>query len=114
LIRCSGHSAVAALSGTEALLCCEHRRPRVVVTDLVMPNLDGRGLARWLQTRYPSVPILLMTGQQFDPASLGELQRIFTAILPKPIDVNHLLRWLDHLMPPARARPPLGSEARRP
>jgi CheY-like chemotaxis protein len=103
LIRYSGHRTIAACSATEAILCCEHRRPRVVVTDLVMPNLDGQGLARWLQTRYPSVPIILMTGQEFDPAALGELQRTFTAVLPKPVDPTGLLRWLDRLMPPPGA-----------
>src|SRR5437762_14327738 len=70
LVRLSGHRCLAARSGTEALLCCDNRRPWVVVTDLAMPNLDGRGLARWLQARHPSVPIILMTGEDFEPRSL--------------------------------------------
>jgi DNA-binding NtrC family response regulator len=99
-IRCWGHCPIAALSGAEALECCESRRPRVVVTDLAMPNLDGKGLARWLQARYPSVPLILMTGQEFDPTALGELERIFAAVLPKPVDMDRLLHLLDRLMPP--------------
>jgi CheY-like chemotaxis protein len=100
LLRSSGHHCMVARSGAEALACCDNRRPRVVVTDLSMPNLDGRGLARWLQARCPSVPIILMTGQAFDPRSLDELERTFTAVLPKPIDVDRLLALLDLLMPP--------------
>jgi two-component system response regulator GlrR len=65
-----------------------------------MPNLDGRGLARWLQSRYPSVPIILVTGESFNPQSLGEMRRIFTAVLTKPVDVEQLLGLLDRLMPP--------------
>jgi len=99
LVSLSGHPCVAARSGTEALRCCDACRPRVVVTDLTMPNLDGRALARWIQERHPSVPIVLMTGQVVEPRSLGELRRTFTAVLPKPIDVNRLLDLLDRLMP---------------
>jgi CheY-like chemotaxis protein len=104
LLRNSGHRCIAARSGAEALACCDSRRPRVVVTDLAMPDLDGRGLARWLQSRCPSVPIILMTGQVFGPGSLDELERTFTAVLPKPIDVDRLLKLLDRIMPP-RAKP---------
>ncbi len=106
LLRNSGHRCIATSSGAEALACCDNRRPRVVVTDLSMPNLDGRGLARWLQARCPSVPIILMTGQAFDPHSLGELERTFTAVLSKPVDIERLLGLLDRLMPPpSRPRP---------
>ena len=90
LLRNSGHRCMVARSGAEALACCDNGRPRVVVTDLSMPNLDGRGLARWLQSRCPSVPIILMTGQAFDPGSLDELKRTFTATCcQKPIDIEH-------------------------
>jgi DNA-binding NtrC family response regulator len=104
LIKLSGHSCVPARSGTEALLCCDRSRPRIVVTDLTMPNLDGRGLALWLQARHPSVPIILMTGQSFDARTLGELHRIFTAVLAKPVDIQLLVGLLDRLMPPRSKR----------
>jgi CheY-like chemotaxis protein len=104
LITHSGHACVTASSGSEAVLCCDRSRPRIVLTDLSMPNLDGRGLARWLQTRHPSVPIILMSGQSFDTRSLGELQRIFTAVLRKPIDIDLLVGLLDRLMPPCASK----------
>jgi len=111
VIKHSGHCCLAAGSGTEALRCCDRCRPRVVVTDLSMPNLDGHGLARWLQARHPSVPLILVTGQEFDPRSLEEMRRIFTAVLSKPIDIGQLLDHLDRLMPP---RPKRERDAGRP
>ena len=104
VVKLSGHASVTAKSGTEALVCCERRRPQVVVTDLSMPNLDGRGLARWLQTRHPSMPIILMTGSEIDVKLLGEFKAIFTEVLPKPVDIEHLLGLLDRLMPPRPKR----------
>jgi CheY-like chemotaxis protein len=108
LIRGAGHRCVAACSGTEALHCCDSRRPRVVVTDLAMPNLDGVGLARWLHARYPSIPLILMTAHELDAQARGALEHTFTAVLPKPIDIQNLLGLLDRLTPraaPARGGP---------
>jgi CheY-like chemotaxis protein len=111
LVRLTGHRCVATRSGTEALLCCDRSRPRVVVTDFSMPNLDGRGLAHWLQTRHPSVAIILLTGQAFDDRSLVQLQRIFTAVMSKPVDIEQLLGLLERLMP---ASPNRVRDTRRP
>jgi CheY-like chemotaxis protein len=99
LLSGAGHRCVAARSGAEALVCCDRRRPRLVLTDLAMPNLDGFGLARWLKARYPSVPLVLMTGQPFDPETLHELRRTFADVLPKPVDIDHLLGLVDRVMP---------------
>src|SRR3954471_14942712 len=63
VVRSAGYTCEIASSATEALAFCDWQRPQVVVTDLTMPNLDGRGLAVWLKARYPSVPLILMTGQ---------------------------------------------------
>jgi CheY-like chemotaxis protein len=104
----AGHRSIAARSGAEALVCCESRRPQVVVTDLVMPHLDGKGLATWLRPRFPSVPLILMTGEELDPKALRDLLRIFAAVLAKPIDIDRLLRLLDRLMPPPAPGPGRG------
>ena len=85
VVKLAGHRCAAFGSATTALSACETRRPQVVVTDLVMPNLDGCGLARWLKSRYPSVPILLVTGEPLDAALRSELLQTFTAVFPKPL-----------------------------
>src|SRR5262249_5126442 len=81
VVRFGGYACEIATSAAEALQVCDAQRPRVVVTDLTMPNLDGRGLAGWLSARYPSVPLLLMTGQDLDEATVADLRRTFAAVL---------------------------------
>jgi CheY-like chemotaxis protein len=104
-----------ALSAAEALRHCDAQRPRVVVTDLSMPNLDGLGLAEWMHLRFPSVPLILMTGQFLDPSTRTALARIFTAVMPKPVDVEQLLGRLERLMPPRLiAEPTLTTPIRSP
>lgn len=99
VVERSGYRCVMAGSATEALARCDAQRPQVVVTDLSMPNMDGCGLALWLNSRYPSIPLLLMTGQELDASDLEDLRRTFTAVFPKPVDIEWFLRWIDRLMP---------------
>jgi CheY-like chemotaxis protein len=99
IVEGAGHPCVMAASATEALTYCDARRPQVVVTDLSMPNLDGRGLASWLSARFPSMPLILMTGQSLDASALESLNRTFLAVLPKPVDIDWFLKCLDRLMP---------------
>ncbi|WP_422926950.1 response regulator [Singulisphaera sp. PoT] len=99
IIERAGHACETAESASQAVAICDRRRPQVVVTDLAMPNLDGCGLASWLGARYPSIPLLLMTGQMLDARELVDLRRRFTAVFPKPVDVDWFLECLDRLMP---------------
>ncbi|MHC5539181.1 response regulator [Singulisphaera rosea] len=100
VVEGAGYSCSLAHCATEALSFCEERRPQVVVTDLSMPNLDGRGLATWMKTRFPSVPILLMTGQALGDLELVQLKRSFATVFSKPVDIERFLSWIDRLMPP--------------
>ncbi len=98
LVRLSGFRCIPARSGSEAIRVCDQRRPKVVVTDLVMPNLGGLELARWLRDRHPSIPMILMTGQELDAARRSEFERIFSTVLTKPIDLDRLLRLIERLV----------------
>jgi CheY-like chemotaxis protein len=106
VVALTGHRCISTCSPSDAVRLCDTSRPQVVVTDLAMPNLDGQALARWLRSRFPSVPIVLMTGQVLDARTLGRLQGTFTAILAKPVDIDRFLSLLDRLMPPRGNRGP--------
>jgi CheY-like chemotaxis protein len=99
VVESAGHDCVAAPSAPDALAYCDRRRPSLVVTDLVMPILDGQGLARWIKARYPNVPILLITGEDLDPATLDRLRSTFSAVLPKPVAIERFLDLLQDLLP---------------
>jgi len=96
-----GHPCISANSASDALVYCDSHPPQVVVTDLAMPDLDGLGLARWLKARYPRLPIILVTGQELDPAALTVLRQTFTEVMRKPVDPESLLTLLERLMDPS-------------
>ncbi len=93
-----GHPCVSAGSASDALVYCDARPPQVVVTDLSMPDLDGQGLARWLKARYPTLPIILVTGEELDDPTLALLRQTFEEVLKKPVNVESFLSVLERLM----------------
>jgi CheY-like chemotaxis protein len=98
VIEHAGFRCVAARCPNDALTYCVSRRPRVVVTDLAMPGIDGGTLGRWLQARYPGIPLVLITGHDLDDPAVVPLRSTFRAILTKPLEPDRFLRLLHALM----------------
>jgi len=62
-LRALGYEVTTATDGTDALRhLSEETTPHMVLTDVVMPGLDGPGLVRALTESQPSLKIMLMTG----------------------------------------------------
>jgi CheY-like chemotaxis protein len=57
-----GHRCGIARSGAEALDKMVQDRFDAVITDIIMPEMDGLALAKELLGLYPSLPIMIMTG----------------------------------------------------
>jgi CheY-like chemotaxis protein len=57
-----GYPIVTAIDGVEAIEVLERSSISVVLTDLKMPRMNGRELARQITARWPGVRMLFMTG----------------------------------------------------
>jgi CheY-like chemotaxis protein len=96
LLRLHGFEVMEAINGREALERVHDFRPDLVVTDLMMPELDGVELIRRLRgdPRTSNLPILAITA---DPSGTTE-QRARQAgaadFLTKPVDMPALLNRL--------------------
>lgn len=99
VLEAAGYACVSTTSAPEALDYCETRPPTLVVTDLRMPRLDGPGLARWVQGRYPATPIVLVTGELLDGPALDQLCRTFAGVFTKPINIGPLLDLVGSFFP---------------
>ena len=49
-------------SGVEAIRYIDERSYDLIITDYMMPNMDGLELTRKIKSKYPSIPILIITG----------------------------------------------------
>src|SRR5437879_6240581 len=90
----AGHSVASAHSGTEALRLISEDRFDVLLTDWLMPGVDGIELTRRVRdTRRPPA-ILLMSSLSGPEARTHAIQAGADEYLPKPIDAEDLLRRL--------------------
>ena len=96
LLQREGWQVTQACDGEDgwAQFVASEDRWDVVLTDLAMPQLDGRGLALRIQDVDALIPIILMSGNvSSDDAQAPGAQR-FTAVLHKPVDPEELFRVL--------------------
>jgi two-component system, cell cycle sensor histidine kinase and response regulator CckA len=73
--------------------CLERQRAGidVVVTDMVMPNMDARDLIGIIRRRWPDLPVLLSTGYDAGRLAQGDLT-LFAGLVPKPYTPEEMLR----------------------
>ena len=85
-----GYSVLTAANGEEALELLEAGTVvDLLVSDVVMPSMDGPTLVRHARERYPDLPILFMSGYAEEQLRRSiDLPRV--AFLPKPFSVQQL------------------------
>lgn len=89
-----GYEVVSAESAEEALGLAENRRIDVLVTDIVLPGLDGFNMAAEIARRYPPLRMHFISGQ-FDAAmAVAAGWAADTPVLRKPFPLFDLLRLL--------------------
>jgi len=72
-----------AADGREALAFIEAEPPDLVITDLVMPELDGLELVSIVVDRFPQIPIILMTGKGSEEIAVAALKAGAASYVPK-------------------------------
>jgi phosphoserine phosphatase RsbU/P len=58
-----GYEARGASNGVEGLLAIEASPPALVLCDLRMPRLDGLGVLEAMRTKYPTIPVVVISGE---------------------------------------------------
>jgi signal transduction histidine kinase len=93
-LEADGHVVVAekdAQEGVSAFLAAQGTDPfGVVITDLGMPHLDGRGVARAVKEASPGTPVILLTGWGARPGSDAEVPVHVDRVLGKPAKLREL------------------------
>jgi PAS domain S-box-containing protein len=93
LLTQEGCEVLVASGGHEALQRLEHATVDLVLSDVVMPDLDGHELFQQVRQRYPDLPVVLMTAFHFDKDHIIKRSKIagLTDVLyKKPIDPPRL------------------------
>jgi len=101
-LRSRGYSVIEAANGVEAMEALEQKNGAVdlVVSDVVMPEMDGPTLLKEMRSRNPDLRIIFVSGYAEDAfeKSLPENQQF--AFLPKPFTLSQLVAAVKETMAP--------------
>jgi CheY-like chemotaxis protein len=94
IVEDAGYVPLIAMHGRQALDLLRDRHPALIITDLMMPYMDGAQLIRAVRARYPDLPIVLMTaaGVQHSVATDAD------EIVPKPFNIADIEELLDRYL----------------
>lgn len=95
-----------AFNGVIALEKIAHDKPALVVTDLMMPQMDGLALVAEVRDKYPLVPVILMTGRGDEEVAAQALQKGAASYVPKRLLARDLLETVQRVLAVSHHIPP--------
>jgi CheY-like chemotaxis protein len=106
-----GYTVLSATSGEDALAIVRRRLPPIdlVLSDVVMPGMDGTELASLVLAECPGPAVVLMTGQLSEDIERVNVGGRIVRVLHKPLNLDllqELLRAMLDTFPPAELEPP--------
>jgi len=85
-LRAENYEVEAVESAALALAATSRFRPELVITDLRMDQMDGIGLLKELQSRYPGLKVIILTAHGTIPDAVHATQLGAFGFLTKPVE----------------------------
>ena len=104
IVEGMGHEVYFASDGEQAFKTYMRMSIDVVVTDLLMPNVDGLEFIVALKTLFPDAPIIAVSGKGPELLATAEKKGALVA-LSKPVDPQELLEAISRAAPDSSALP---------
>jgi DNA-binding NtrC family response regulator len=89
------YEPMAVASGTDALDALAAGPFDVVLLDIVMPGMDGLELLEEVRSRYPRIPVIMLTATKTVKTAVGAMKLGAFDYVTKPFDVDELRVILD-------------------
>jgi PAS domain S-box-containing protein len=105
ILERDGCEVVTASDGLEALDKLSSAHFDAVLTDVVMPNMDGHELFLTIQQRWPGLPVLMMTAFHYDKDHIikrSKVAGLATVLFKKPVDP---VKLREKLLEAVKAKP---------
>jgi DNA-binding response OmpR family regulator len=111
-LRASGFPIVTASDGVTAVARTEHEQPRLVILDVMLPDMDGYEVCRRIR-EFSAVPIIMLTAKAEVAHKVTGLTAGADDYMTKPFSVEELIARVQAVLrrPGGRARPPRVFEA---
>src|SRR5688572_24750926 len=85
-----GYECVVATSGTEGARLIERERFDIVITDLMMTDVNGIEILKRTRQALPDCEVILVTGHGTIPSAVEAMQEGAFNYLQKPLDLKQL------------------------
>jgi CheY-like chemotaxis protein len=103
-LRLDGHRIVGAANGEEALDRIAQSVPDLVMTDLMMPRMNGWRLLRALQDRGLDIPAIIITGYMNQEGQDVLTSRDVSGFLVKPVDLQDMTAMVSSVFASPKSR----------
>ena len=100
-LKFKGYRAVTAFNGQEALEIVQRERPALIITDIMMPKLDGFGLVHRLRINPETreIPVIFLTATYVALEDKAFALNIgATRFIEKPVNFENFLRTIHELL----------------
>jgi YesN/AraC family two-component response regulator len=100
-LKSAGYDVKTALNGKEAIEIAYEQKPDIIITDLIMPEMNGVELCRKIKTISPETEVVLISGH---PEEIYNYQRDFIsaggreAFLRKPLSMDEMIKAVETIM----------------
>ena len=106
-----GHDVITVDDGVQAQEALDKETFQLLITDIVMPGLDGIALALRAGRDYPDLPILLMTGYSAERQRAHNLDHLATRFILKPFTLQQICDAVEHTLSQATVAPTRATQA---
>ncbi|HNT07149.1 response regulator, partial [Methanoculleus sp.] len=111
ILEKEGYDVALAADGARALQRIADNRPDIVLSDIMMPGMDGYELCRRIKLNSPDIPVILVTNL-FDPADVMRgLASGADSFIVKPVVPGHVRSQIEAVQRAAEEPDPDGTPA---
>jgi two-component system, cell cycle response regulator len=98
LIAIFGHDYETARDGVEAIAKLKQKTFHVVLTDMIMPNIDGMELLKYINANYPKIKVMVVTGYERTFSYTDVIIAGASDFISKPFNTDELEAKINRLV----------------
>ncbi|MCW9013086.1 MAG: response regulator [Gammaproteobacteria bacterium] len=98
ILNSVGINTITAENGKQGILMARHKKPDLILMDIVMPEINGFQATRYL-TRQPDtghIPIIIISGSSQGSDKVWGIKLGARDFMQKPVDKKELLDKIEH------------------
>lgn len=85
-----GYNTIIANNGKKAIEKIKHRRPDLVILDIMMPEINGIDVLKWIRKKY-SFPVIILTAKESEDDKVLGLELGADDYVVKPFSMKELI-----------------------